>query len=73
MTLFILVTQSLSQQLWVAFAPRELAILQVVSKSKDSGISSFKILRDAVTSLPHSVLLIYLSDPSTFLNLHSPS
>lgn len=40
-----------SQQLWMAFVPSGLAILQMINKSNNPGRSSLKILRDAVTYL----------------------
>lgn len=45
------IVSSRGQQLWMAFAPSGLVILQVINKSNDSGMSSFKILRDAVAYL----------------------
>lgn len=42
---------SSQQKIWIAFAPSGLVILQVINKSNDSGMSSFKILRDAITCL----------------------
>lgn len=66
---------SSQQQLWMAFAPSGLVILQVINKSNDSGMSSFKILRDAVAYLAAYLLTYWFTYqilPLCSLSTHHP-